>query len=129
MWATVSSFFAGMFSSSRLQDTAIDGLRKLGGLDEMNGKEKAQFILDYMNATKHQSIVRRLIALVMVGLFTAFVLTWLIAAGAGYYFDIQTSLEFAGAVKMFFESVILQPYNLILSFYFIVNIAQKVGGK
>jgi hypothetical protein len=127
MFTGIATFFAGLFSSSKMQDTAIDAVRKLGGLDEMTHKEKAQFLLDYMSQTKHQSPVRRFIALALTIAYTAVILTWVISAGVGYNFNYVPSIEYAGAIKMFMESVIVQPFNIILAFYFVTNIAQKLG--
>jgi len=127
MISGIATFFAGLFSSTKMQDTAIDAVRKLGNLDEMSMQEKSEFILQYMNATKHQSPVRRLIALVLSVLFGLLIVTWLVAAGVGYYLDIVASLEFAGAVKMFLVDVVQTPFSIILSFYFVLNIAQKAG--
>lgn len=123
----VATFFAGLFSSTKMQDTAIDAVRKLGGLDEMSAKERHQFFLDYINSTKHQSPVRRLIALALTLAYTTLILVWLVAAGIGFNAGYTPAIEYAGAVKMFMESVVVQPFNIILAFYFVVNIAQKMG--
>jgi len=45
MIGLIKGFVTTMFASSKAADTAIDGLRKLGGLDDMNGKEKAKFLI------------------------------------------------------------------------------------
>ena len=127
MLTALAGFFGGLFSSTKMRDTAIDAVRKLGNLDEMSMQEKSDFLLQYMNATKHQSPVRRLIALVLSFIFGLMIVTWLVAAGVGYYFDITVSLEFAGAVKMFLTDVVQTPFSIILSFYFVLNIAQKAG--
>jgi len=122
----IASFFAGLFSSTKMQDTAIDAVRKLGGLDEMSAKEKSEFILQYMDRTKHQSEVRRFIALVLVILYSLIATVWLISGGVGYLASYTPALEYAGSVKIFLESVVVQPFNIILSFYFVMNIAGKL---
>lgn len=127
MFAGIATFMAGLFSSSKAQDTAIDAVRKLGGLDDMNSKEKAQFLLDYMAATKHQSPVRRLIAMALTALYSLIALLWLTYSGIGYLMEYQPAMELAGATKMFLESVVVQPFNILLSFYFVTNIAQRMG--
>lgn len=127
MFAGIATFVAGLFSSSKAQDTAIDAVRKLGGLDDMNSKEKAQFLLDYMAATKHQSPVRRLIAVALTATYSLIVLLWLVYSGVGYLGGYNAAMELAGATRAFLESVITQPFNIILSFYFVMNIAQKLG--
>ena len=124
---SIGAILAGLFSSSKVQDLAIDGIKQLGGLNEMTAKEKSDYILAYIAQTKHQSPVRRLIAFMLTALYALVILTWLISAGVGYYFDVTVSLEFAGAVKMFMESTIIQPFNIVLGFYFVTQIAGKVG--
>lgn len=127
MFAGLTAFFAGLFSSSKAQDTAIDAVRKLGGLDDMNSKEKAQFLLDYMAATKHQSPVRRLIALALTALYSLVAGLWLVYSGVGYLFNYLPAMELAGATRVFLENVVTQPFNILLSFYFVTNIAQRMG--
>jgi len=128
MIAGIGTFLAGLFSSTKMQDTAIDAVRKLGGLDEMSAKEKSEFILKYMENTRHQSEVRRLIALLLVGLYTIISFAWLLFSGVGYLGGFIPALEYAGAIKLFFESVVVQPFNIILSFYFVMSIAGKLKG-
>ena len=127
MLAGLASFFAGLFSTTRMQDTAIDAVRKLGGLNEMSDKEKAQFLLDFHATTKHQSPIRRFIALLLTVVYVGAIVTWIVSAGVGYYASLPVSLEFAGAVKGFMESTIVTPFNIILSFYFVTQIAGKFG--
>ena len=129
MWAGIASFFVSMFSSTKLQDTAIDGLRKVGGLDEMTQREKADYILKYIEASKYQSPVRRLIAFTLTALYSLVILLWLGSVGLGYLGDYLPAQELSGALRMFMESVIVQPFNIILSFYFVTQIATKFGGK
>ena len=127
MFSGLAAFFVSMFSSSKLQDTAIDGLRKVGGLDDMNQREKAEYILKYIEVSKHQSPIRRLIAFTLTSLYALVILMWLTTVVVGYVFDVPMSLELSGAVKMFMEDVIVQPFNIILSFYFVTQIATKFG--
>jgi hypothetical protein len=126
MIKTILTGITGLFSSSKLQDVAIDGIRKLGGLNGMTDKEKSEYILTYMDKTKHQSPMRRLIAFMLTLLFGIFSLTWLTAAAFGYYLDITASLEFAGAIRNYFESVIREPFTWIVSFYFVIDLATKL---
>lgn len=134
MISAIGSFIGGMFSSSKLQDTAIDGIRKLGGLDEMNDKEKADWLLKYLEITKHQSPMRRLIALAFVVGLMLFTGLWLIATilfrvgmGLGWApaFNGQMDL-LADDLFMMCKEIILQPVNLIVTFYFVTDIAKRM---
>lgn len=132
MWTAVAGFFGSLFSSSKLTDTAVDGIRKLGGLDEMSGKEKAQFLLDYINTTKHQSPSRRFIAISMlVGLmiFTGMWLMMRIVATFIVYFggDAQALLVACDDIYAMSKEVLMQPMNIIIGFYFVTDIAKRFG--
>lgn len=127
MLRILGSFIGGMFSSSKMQDVAIDGIKKLGGLDKMDDAEKAKFLLDYIDKTKHQSPMRRFIALLVVGVSTGFSVVWLLAATVGYGFDVKGALSLAQAVYEYSENVLAVPFGLVIGFYFATNIIQKVG--
>lgn len=127
-------FIKGLFSSSKLVDTAVDGLRKIGGLDDMNPKDKAQFLLDYHNATKHQSPTRRLIAILFVVGLMLFTFIWLVATvlfRIGMAFGWSPALNgqmdlLADDIFMMCKEILFQPVNLIIGFYFAVDIARKI---
>lgn len=126
MFTGLTAFFAGLFSSTKAQDLAVDVVRKMGGLNQMSDQEKSEFLLQYMAATKHQSPVRRLIALMLSVMFMVLAALWALMAGIGYLATYTPALEFAGALKMFLELTLMQPFNLILSFYFVIGAAQKL---
>lgn len=129
MISAIAGFVGSMFSSSKLQETAIDGLRKLGGLDEMSGQDKAKYILEYMSVTKHQSPMRRFIAFALTAVYCLCVVVWLGSAVCGYGFSVDACAMLAVNLKIFFAEVVLTPFNLILSFYYVVHLSGKVGGK
>lgn len=132
--ATVAGFFGSLFSSSKLADTAVDGIRKLGGLDEMNGEQKAKFLLDYIEATKHQSPSRRFIAISMVIGLMLFTGVWLllrvIACAVAYFGgDNGPILLACSDIFNMAGEVLMQPMNIIIGFYFVTDIAKRFGNK
>jgi hypothetical protein len=132
MISEIAGFFGSLFSSSKLTDTAVDGIRKLGGLDEMNSKDKAQFLLDNINATKHQSPSRRFIAITMLIGLMLFTGTWLllriIAAAVAYYGgDNGEIMRACDDIFAMAETVLMQPMNIIIGFYFVTDIAKRFG--
>lgn len=136
MIKTIASFIGGMFSSSKLQDTAIDGIRKLGGLDEMSDKEKADFLLSYMQQTKHQSPMRRFIAFAFVIGFMLFTGAWLITTvlfrvgmGFGWSPALMGQLDMlSDDIFAMTKEILLNPVNIIVGFYFVTDIARRVRG-
>lgn len=125
----ILGWLAAAFASDKVQDLAIDGIKKLGGLNEMTDAEKASHIREMVKLTQHQSPIRRFIAFLLTMLYACVIIVWLISAGLGYYLDLTPSLEFAGAVCMFMADVIVQPFNIILAFYFVTQVATKFGSK
>lgn len=131
------NFIKSIFGSSKIVDTANDAIRKLGGLDDMNAKERAQFTLDYIAATKHQSPVRRAIATCMLIGFMLFSGTWLLTTLFMWvYLFFGGDAELAKNLDLLrddvfnmLKEIILQPFNLVLSFYFVNHIVSNFGGK
>jgi uncharacterized membrane protein len=123
----ILGWIASIFASNKVQDLAIDGLRQVSGLNEMTAKEKSEYIIKYIEVTKHQSPMRRLIAFTLTMLYALVILLWLGSAVVGYVWGVVPALELAGAVKIFMGDVIVQPFNIILSFYFVTQIAGKFG--
>lgn len=76
--------------------------------------------IEYSSANKHRSVVRRLIALAVAGLYVVLCLVWIIAM----MFDRTTG----DSIRDFIEMILLQPMNLIMSFYFLVDVAHRARG-
>lgn len=67
MFKAIGSTLLGLFSSSKASDTAMKIVEKIAGVDGATAKEKLDWVMDYVKNTKHQSAVRRFIALAVVG--------------------------------------------------------------
>lgn len=66
MLAKIGSAILGLFSTSKAADTAVRILGKVAGVDGLTAKEKADWVINYLQNTKHQSAVRRALALLVV---------------------------------------------------------------
>lgn len=106
-----------LFSTSKAGDAAVDIVRKISGTDGMTEKEKAAFIIKYLETTQHQSLPRRIVALVITALYAIIVISWVIAVWLS--FD-----EAAEKFKDFLLEVLNNPFTLILTFYFTINIVR-----
>lgn len=111
----VMSVLKSIFSFSKASDTAVDIVRKVTGTDGLTDKETAQFILDYLKVTENQSIARRILALGFFTLYAVFCLTWLLM----YFFSTGEDLDH---IASFIKEMLLTPLNLIVGFYFTINI-------
>lgn len=112
----------GIFSSSKASDTAVDIVRKITGTDGMTDKEKAEFVIQYLEVTKNQSVARRIIGIGMFAVYSLFCLTWL-----GVYFFING--EQVDHLQAFIKDMLLQPFNIVMGFYFTINIVKSLGNK
>ena len=125
-----------LFGSTKVGDTAVDFVRKLGGLDELTDKEKLEAALAYMAATKHQSPTRRFIALAFVCGFMLFTFSWLVAtvsfrlcAGLGCAPALSGQLDLlSDDLFAMIKELLSQPVNLVLIFYFTLG-AGILNGK
>lgn len=128
MFSLIASFFTGILSSNKAADTALDYLRKAGDLDDMNGKERAQWLLDYVQATKHQSPVRRFLAIVVTVLWAFLILSWAGLCFVGNIFDVEGAVNTAGLYFTMLKEV--SPYFAgVMAFYFTSQIINAAKSK
>jgi len=111
---SILATLAGMFATQKAADAAI-GLLERFGHSEMTAQEKADWFLKYQEATKHQSPMRRFIALAVTLMWSVVLLTWLALVIVSIWFDVSQQIIM---VRMFFTENITSPYNLIIGFYF-----------
>jgi hypothetical protein len=115
---------AAIFGFSGVADSALKIVDKLAGVD-WTAKEKAQYVLDYQNATKHQSPARRFIAMSIMVVWVILILSWLAGSMIGrFYLDgtLNAGTVFAADVSAFVALNITDPFNIILAFYFTTQI-------
>lgn len=115
-----------IFGVSGVTDSALKIVDKLAGTD-WTAKEKAQYVLDYQEATKHQSPARRFIAMCIMVIWVILILSWLAGSMIGrFYLDgtLNAGTVFAADVSAFVALNITDPFNIILAFYFTTQILQ-----
>jgi len=120
MWDLIKK----VFGFQGVSDTALKIVEKISGTD-WTAKEKAQYVLDYQNATKHQSPARRFIAMCVCFVWIVLILTWLVASIIGrfaYDTTLNAGTVLAADVSAFMDLNITNPFNIILAFYFTTQI-------
>lgn len=128
MIGLITSFLGGLLSSSRASDTAIDYLRKAGSLDEMNAKERAQWLLDYMQATKHQSPMRRVLTMLVAFMWAFLIIAWSVLCFVGNIFAVDGAITTAGLYFSMIKEV--SPYFAgVMAFYFTSQIINSAKSK
>ena len=120
MWPWLTA----LFGISGVTDTALKIIEKVSGTD-WSDKEKAQFVLDYQNATKHQSPARRVIAIAIAFVWAVLVMSWFVASAVGrFVYDaaLNPGTVLAADISAFIDLNITSPFNIILAFYFTTQI-------
>lgn len=115
---------AAIFGFSGVADSALRIVDKIAGTD-WTAKEKAQYVLDYQEATKHQSPARRFIAICIMMVWAVLILSWLVGSILGRFVfggALNAGTVFAADVSAFIALNITDPFNIILAFYFTTQI-------
>lgn len=99
--------------------------------------QKADFIINYQNATKHQSLPRRCIALAVTFVWLLCVFIWLFAtvwlnvAGAAAESGELITGSAAWAIGLqadiegFIANQIDKPFNIVIGFYFLTQMIKR----
>ena len=128
MLGLITSFIGGLLSSSRASETAIGYLRKAGSLDEMTAKDKSQWLLDYMQATKHQSPMRRILTMLVAFMWSFLILSWALLCFIGNIFGVEGAITTAGLYFSMIKEV--SPYFAgVMAFYFTSQIINSAKSK
>ena len=111
------SFMKSLLSFNSVIETATKLVNKVAGTD-WTAKEKADWILQYQQATKHQSPARRFIALLVSLVWFVVVLIMVASYLIGNSISSPEILMIAKDMKAVMKDLILEPFNLIIGFYF-----------
>ena len=117
--------FNWLFGNSSAAEKAVDAVVATGDALFFTAEEKsiaAQKILDwkieYAKATQAQSISRRIIS---AGVTAMWMLTGVVALMAASW----GQKEFAEYVMKFLVDVVMQPFSIIVGFYFLAHVVGK----
>jgi hypothetical protein len=121
------NFIKGLFGVDAVVNTATKIIDKIAGTD-WTAKEKADWILQYQNATRHQSPARRFIAMLVSLVWFVVVVAMALSYIIGNVISSPEVLMIAKDMKSIMQDVLIEPFNLIIGFYFamgIVNVIKK----
>jgi hypothetical protein len=125
------SLFGWITGSSKSAEKAVDGV--VNGLDAMffTDEEKSQanmkaleLKIEFARATAGMSISRRIIV-VMVS--TAWLLLVMLAAGLGLWLG-KDAAQVTWLIELLTD-VVMQPFSIIVGFYFLAQVAGAARGK
>lgn len=121
LWSWITG---GSKAAEKAADGIYNGLDKLVFTDEEKAdanRQGFQMWLEYLKATQPQNVARRLIALVLVGLFAALVVVGVMAW--------PFSREYASFIFDVINKLVMTPVTIIIGFYFVKHIAAQFGKR
>jgi len=119
------SFIKGLFGVDAVVNTATKIIDKIAGTD-WTAKEKADWILQYQTNTKHQSPARRFIAMLVSLVWFVVVSAMALSYIIGNVLSSPEVLMIAKDMKSIMKDVLLEPFNLIIGFYFAMGIVNGI---
>jgi len=108
----MKKLLAKIFGSSDTTKAIISGIDKAWFTDQ----EKSDYLLKYLAATQPQNLARRLIAVIVVGLWAVLILLGI---------AVHPWME-AYSDRIFYtlEDVVNTPFSIIIGFYFAAHLAR-----
>jgi hypothetical protein len=117
LWSGIKS----IFGFQGVGETALKIVEKISGTD-FTSKEKADYILKYMEQTKYQSPTRRLLATLYMSEQIMLVTVWICASAAHRLLEHSGAGLLASDINAFLQSNVNINMGLIISFYFILGV-------
>jgi hypothetical protein len=112
-----------LFAFDSVVNTGTKIIDKIAGTD-WTSKEKAEWLLKYQEVTRHQSLARRFIAISVTVIWCLLVTVMIFSYIIGNIFGIPEVLMIAKDMKMVMKDLVVEPMNLVIGFYFAINIIQ-----
>tara|TARA_R110002074_G_scaffold195878_7_gene362465 strand:+ start:806 stop:1177 length:372 start_codon:yes stop_codon:yes gene_type:complete len=114
-----------LFAFDSVVNTGTKIIDKIAGTD-WTSKEKADWLLKYQEATRHQSPARRFIAIAITSIWCLLVTVMTVSYIIGNIFSQPEVLMIAKDMKMIMKDIVAEPMNLVIGFYFAINILQSL---
>lgn len=123
MFNLITSGFSWLFGNSKAADAAVSSLDKIYYSDEEKADAKQKilnFKIEYAKATQNQSIARRIIAVIVSGLWALLNIVSLLAG----YFD-RSEGSYSQFIAQAIADNINSPFIIIIGFYFAAHVVGK----
>lgn len=109
-----------IFGFEGVGETALKIVDKIAGTD-WTPKEKAEYTLKYMEATKYQSPTRRVLAILYMSEQFMLCTVWVVTSAMFRLAGIEGAGEFATDINEFLQSNVNVGLGVIVSFYFLLG--------
>ena len=125
------AIFGAPDTTKSVVDGAIAGLDALVFTDEEKSRAAAgaaEWYLRYLAATQPQNLARRLIALVIVFLWSLLILVGVAARGIEVYFGLEGEDLFSDYLFEVLAAVVMNPFLMVMGFYFAAHVMRAWQG-
>ena len=120
MWDIIK----GVFGFQGVGESALRIVDRMAGTD-WTPKDKIEWYIKVQEATKHQSVARRTIAILIVMYWFILGMTWLVASIIGRFcYDtvLNPGTTLASDVSAFMDLNVTNPVNVVIGFYFATQV-------
>ncbi len=130
MRKTLQAIFGSSKNTERMVTGAVSGLDKLKFTNEERAeadKDVREWFIRYLEASQPQNLARRMIALIVAGLWAFLVILGVAAAGIEYYvFKPEPGTEhFSAFVFQVLADVVVTPFLMVMGFYFAAHVLRS----
>ena len=122
-----SRIFATPDDASKIVDGAVKGLDALVFTDEERSRadaKLAEWYLKYLSATEGQNLARRLIAMVVVFVWSGLLALGLLARFVEVWFQrelVERTYPLSDFVFTVLVDIVLTPFSIVIGFYFLTH--------
>ena len=109
-----------IFGLDGVGESALKIIDKIAGTD-WTPKEKAEYTLKFMEATKYQSPTRRVLAILYMSEQFMLATVWIVSAVASRIFEVAGADLLCTDVSEFLQSNVNVGLGVIVSFYFLLG--------
>ena len=117
MWKALKD----IFGFTGVGETALKIVDKIAGTD-FTAKEKAEYILKYMEATKYQSPTRRVLATMFMLEQVILAMFWMASSACHRLLEHDGAGLLATDISSFLESNVNVSLGIIIGFYFLIGV-------
>lgn len=130
LWTDIKRLFGSADTVKTVIDGVYNGIDKTFFTDEEKaefGQKRNEWLLQYMTATQPQNVARRVIAFIVVGTWAMVITILVVALVVETAFTLTSTMS--DELYKLLKDIILQPFNIVLGFYFLTHVVKGIVQK
>ncbi len=145
--ASVGVWAASLFSSEKAGDVALKIVERISGTD-WTPQDQAKFMIDYQTATKHQSVMRRVVVCAIVFGMALFGFGYAVTGSIAHFYvffattgdtlgeitasqnlatiTVKPLLSLQNSFYVYMKDILNEPFTYAVLFYLGIGVAGKI---